>query len=186
MHSQYARFDDKDFSQEHSGIKDHLFDTIQQNDTIVEIDSECVEKVLRKIKVRKSCGPDKLKGYLLKQCREGLVYIIRYISNWSLSSCTVPKLWKKSEIIPVQKKDFPKVHNDFRPVALTSILCKSFERIILDMIKPTVEPYLDNLQFVYQEKRSTDDALATLHNAITAHLDEGSQNYVRVLFIDYS
>ncbi len=75
--------------------------------------------------------------------------------------------------------------NDYRPVALTPIPMKCFERLVMQHIKSVLPPSLDPFQFAYRSNRSTDDAIATaLHPALT-HLDK-KDSYVRMLFIDFS
>ena len=50
--------------------------------------------------------------------------------------------------------------NDLRPVALTSIIFKCFEKLVLcELMKEVIKPNLDPLQFAYKEKRNTEDAL---------------------------
>ena len=44
--------------------------------------------------------------------------------------CIMPALWKIGEIVQVQKKPLPKVDNDLRPVTLTAIFAKCFERAL--------------------------------------------------------
>uniref|UniRef100_A0A8K9V2X2 Reverse transcriptase domain-containing protein n=1 Tax=Oncorhynchus mykiss TaxID=8022 RepID=A0A8K9V2X2_ONCMY len=85
----------------------------------------------------------------------------------------------------VTKKAKVTERNDYRPVALTSVIMKCFERLVKDHITSTLPDTLDPLQFVYRPNRSTDDSIATtLHTALT-HLDKRNTN-VRILFIDYS
>ncbi len=75
--------------------------------------------------------------------------------------------------------------NDWRPVALTPIFSKCFEKLVRDYICSVLPASLDPLQFAYRSNRSTDDAIAfTLHTALS-HL-ENKNTYVRMLFVDYS
>ncbi|KAK3510311.1 hypothetical protein QTP70_000464 [Hemibagrus guttatus] len=75
--------------------------------------------------------------------------------------------------------------NDYRPVALTPIVMKCFERLVLRHIKTQLPPSLDPLRFAYHPNRSMDNAITTtLHLALT-HLDN-KDSYVRMLFIDFS
>ena len=76
----------------------------------------------------------------------------------------------------------PSVLNDYRPVALTSIIMKS---IVLKHILKDVQWNIDPLQFAYRNKRSTDDALLYMLHNIYCHLDR-PKRYARVLFIDFS
>ena len=97
----------------------------------------------------------------------------------------MPALWKIGEIIPINKKPLPKVDNDLRPVTLTAMLAKCFERAVLPKMSTCTKPIMDILQFAYQSKRSTDDAIITLIHNLAQHLD-GDSKYARWLFIDYS
>ena len=97
----------------------------------------------------------------------------------------VPKTWRSSKIVPIPKKLHAKELNDFRPVALTSILCKTLERIICKQITISVADQLDPLQFAYRANRSVDDATLTIENLITRHLDQ-SDTFVRILMMDFS
>jgi hypothetical protein len=62
---------------------------------------------------------------------------------------------------------------------------KCFERLV--MTHNTIIPdTLDPLKFAYSLNRSTNDAITiALHTALS-HLDKRGNNYVRMLFIDYS
>ena len=87
----------------------------------------------------------------------------------------------------MNKKPLPKVDNDLRPVTLTAILAKCFERVILPKISSHTKPIMDKLQFAYLPNRSTDDATTTLIHELSQHLDRKSKSkYARCLFIDYS
>ncbi|KAI3353888.1 hypothetical protein L3Q82_005093 [Scortum barcoo] len=76
--------------------------------------------------------------------------------------------------------------NDYRPVALTPVIMKCFERIVLKHIKDIIPAGLDQYQFAYRENRSTEDAVSiALHTALT-HL-QLPNTYVRMLlFVDFS
>ncbi len=79
----------------------------------------------------------------------------------------------------------PSCFNDYRPVALTPILMKCFERLVMQHIKSVLPPSLDPFQFAYRSNRSTDDAIATALHPTLTHLGK-TDTYVRLLFIDFS
>ncbi len=180
----YARFDDKDFSTIHQRIKTKLQNELP-NETPITVSESEVYFILKSINTNKATGPDKLSGRIIKQCVTSLVPIIHTIFNNSIEQCVMPALWKIGEIVPVQKKPLPKVDNDLRPVTLTAILAKCFERALLPKITTHTQPVMDKLQFAYQANRSTDDAIITLIHEIGQYLD-GYSSYARSLFIDYS
>ena len=89
----------------------------------------------------------------------------------SLQLQSVPKVWKHATIIPVAKTKSPKVLNDFRPVALTSLVMKTFEKIVKQDILRQTEGLLDPLQFAYQPGRGVEDATLVLINLLVQHLE---------------
>ncbi len=102
-----------------------------------------------------------------------------------LTKYTIPSIWKMSIIIPVPKKPRPTELNHYRPVALTSIIVKCLEKLLLKTILPAVYLQLDPLQFAYKAKRGTEDAVACLLHLLLQHLDSPG-NFARILFVDFS
>ena len=149
---------------------------------VSESDVRCV---FGRLNARKACGPDGVKGSVLRECREQLSSIYASFFNFSLLNSCIPSAWLKSEIIPVPKNKCVKEMNDLRPVALTSIIMKSFERIILKEIKFSFSPVQDNFQFAYRSGRSVDDAILLFLDNVYSHLDT-PRAYCRVLFVDFS
>ncbi len=151
----------------------------------LQIREDDVHQVFKKNKRRKAQGPDGVSPACLKSCADQLAPIFTQIFNRSLELCKVPSCFKRSTIIPVPKK--PKITglNDYRPVALTSVAIKSFERLVLAYLKASTGPLLDPLQFAYRANRSVDDAVNMGLHFILQHLDRPG-TYVRILFVDFS
>ncbi len=97
-----------------------------------------------------------------------------------------PPPLKKSIIIPVPKNSKLSCLNDNRPVALTSIDMKVFERLLKNHICSSIPATLDPLQFAYHPNRSTDDAISQVLHSSLLHIDSKNGNYARLRFIDYS
>ncbi|KAK3554539.1 hypothetical protein QTP70_025393, partial [Hemibagrus guttatus] len=151
----------------------------------LQISEDDVRQIFLKQKRRKAPGPDGVTPACLKSCADQLAFIFSQIFNRSLELCEVPACFKRSTIIPIPKK--PKITglNDYRPVALTSVVMKSFERLVLAYLKNITGPLLDPLQFAYRANRSVDDAVNMGLHFILQHLDK-SGTYVRLLFVDFS
>ncbi len=75
--------------------------------------------------------------------------------------------------------------NDYRPVALTSVVMKWFERMVLAYLKASTGPLLDPQQFAYRANRSVDAAVNMGLHFILQHL-ERPRTHVRILFVDFS
>ncbi|KAK3558042.1 hypothetical protein QTP86_006420 [Hemibagrus guttatus] len=151
----------------------------------LRISEDDVRQIFLKQKKRKAPGPDGVTPVCLRTCADQLAFIFSQIFNRSLELCEVPACFKRSTIIPIPKK--PKITglNDYRPVALTSVVMKSFERLVLAYLKNITGPLLDPLQFAYRANRSVDDAVNMGLHFILQHLDK-SGTYVRLLFVDFS
>ncbi|KAK3519641.1 hypothetical protein QTP86_017625 [Hemibagrus guttatus] len=102
-----------------------------------------VHKVFSKQKIRKAKGPDGVSPACLKARAVQLSSIFTLIFNRSLELCEVPSCFKRSTIIPVPKK--PKITglNDYRPIALSSVVMKSFERLVLAYLKDITGPFAE-------------------------------------------
>ncbi|KAK7938715.1 hypothetical protein WMY93_002041 [Mugilogobius chulae] len=151
----------------------------------LSVTQEDVQRTLSRTNVRKSPGPDNIPPRALKLCSVQLAPVLTDIFNMSLRSCEVPDSFKKSIVIPVPKKTPVTCLNDYRPVALTSVLMKCFERLVLDFIRSQIPVSVDPLQFAYRPNRSTEDAISFALNCIYSHLDT-CHSAARMLFIDYS
>jgi len=144
-----------------------------------------VRMLLRKQNSRKAAGPDGVSAPTLRHCADQLSPVLADLFNSSLQLSTVPRCFKSSTIVPVPKKTKVTSLNDYRPVALTSLVMKALERLVLKHIQSIVSSKLDPLQFAYQANRSVDDAVAFALHYVLQHLESPSR-YVRLLFIDYS
>ncbi len=89
---------------------------------------------------------------------------------------------QKSTIVPIPKKNKITCLNDWRPVALTPIFSKCFEKLVRDYICSVLPASLDPLQFAYRSDHSTDDAIAFTLLSPTWKI----RTPVRMLFVDYS
>ncbi len=139
-----------------------------------------VTRSFKRVNIRKAMGLDGIPGCVLKACAFQLAGVFTDVFNLSLSLSVVPSCFKQSTIVPIPKKN-----KIWRPVALTPIFSKCFEKLVRDYICSVLPASLDPLQFAYRSNRSTDDAIAfTLHTALS-HL-ENKNTYVRMLFVDYS
>ncbi|KAI4901197.1 hypothetical protein NFI96_026368, partial [Prochilodus magdalenae] len=132
----------------------------------------------------KAPGPDSIPGRVLRGCADKLADVFTDIFNISLSTAVVPTCFKTTTIIPVPKKSTVSCLNHYHPVALTPIIMKCFERLVMRHIKGQLPPSLDPLQYAYRPNRSDDAITTTLHLAPT-HLDN-KDTYVGVVFIDFS
>lgn len=145
----YKRFDMSEIQELERELCDNQHFFVKQED---------VEKAFYCTKVNKSQVPNNICGRLLKTCARELSPVFHKIFNRSLEMQQVPQIWKDTVVVPVPKSSCPRTLNDFRPVALTSLIMKIFEKLVrLEILKNT-ESEMDQLQFAYRPKRGVEDA----------------------------
>ncbi len=93
-----------------------------------------VTRSFKRVNILKAVGPDGIPGRVLKACTFQLAGVFTDIFDLSLSLSVVPSCFKKSTIVPIPKKNKITCLNDWRPVALTPIFSKCFEKLIRDYI----------------------------------------------------
>ena len=86
-------------------------------------------KSLESLKIS-STGPDGLSARLLKSARLEIADTLVQLFNSYINQSFVPSQWKFANITPIPKIDNPKDPGDYRPISVTSILSKVFERIL--------------------------------------------------------
>ena len=130
------------------------------------ISPEAVERSLLAIKERKSCGPDEIPNWALKNFVPILCRPVCTIFNSSISQGHVPSLWKCANVLPLGKGPQPRsIDSDLRPISLTAVLSKVLEGFIFDWLAAVVMPHIDPFQFGCVKNTSTTHALVHLiHN----------------------
>ena len=84
-------------------------------------------------------GLDQLPAWFLRLGAPVFCKPLAHLFSSSLAMSRVPRQWKAASICPVQKVIDPKAHVDYRPISITSVLSRSFERIVVhDFIYPAL------------------------------------------------
>ena len=180
----FNRFDINQSNDDLTALKHALVTNVNEiND--LKISTFSVEKVLRQIDINKAAGPDLLSGKIFKLCYGELAPVFSQLYNWSLNSSCIPSIWKSSIITPINKIPKPCVLNDYRPVALTSVVMKCFERIVKDIVVKEIKEFIDLRQFAYCAKKGVEGAMVSFLHPIYEHLDK-PKTYVRTLFVEFS
>jgi hypothetical protein len=176
----YTRFEQHDFSSDISDLRKSF-----NSDCDIVVSQEHVTSLFKHIDVNKAPGPDGIGGRVLRCCADQLGSVFTHLFQLSLDSGHIPALWKFSNIVPLPKKTTPKQPNDFRPVALTSVVMKTLEKIVKSLVLAATEKSLDPLQFAYRAGRGVDDAKLFILNTLYKHLEK-PKAHARILFADFS
>ena len=130
----------------------------------IEITEETVLGKLRKLKTNKSPGPDGMHPRVLHEISSSITVPITIIFKTSLWNMELPMEWKQANISAIHKKGKKILPQNYRPVSLTSIICKTMESIIRDHIIKHMKDnnlYSSQKQFGFIYGRST--TLQLLH-----------------------
>ena len=141
----------------------------------ITVSKENIKKRLMQLKISKAPGPDQLHPRLLKELSEEISLSLEIIFNQSLKQGCLPKIWKVGEISAIFKKGNRRVAGNYRPVSLTSIICKTLESIVREKI---IQHMRDNNlfskhQYGFIDRRSTALQLLYILDEWTEILDDG-------------
>jgi ribonuclease HI len=129
-------------------------------------------------------GPDNIHYQMLKHLPESVLCTLLKTFNDVWISGQFPATWSEATVIPIPKpgKDHT-VPGNYRPIALTSCICKTFERMVNDRLIWYLEcnGHLTTLQSGFRKQRSTTDQLLRLESYIREGLLHG-EHVVAVFF----
>ena len=114
-------------------------------------------------------GPDKIHYQLLKHLPAESKTLLLDIFNYIWRSGNFPECWSEAIVIPIPKpgKDHSDPNN-YRPISLTSCVCKTLERMINDILIWYLEDnnILTDIQCGFRKRKSTLDHLVRLESFI--------------------
>ena len=100
----------------------------------IQISEDIVKHKLKKLKLNKSPGPDKMHPRVCHEISDVIAVPITIIFQNSLAKKDLPQEWKHTHISAIFKKGVKTQPLNYRPVSLTSVVYKIMESIIRDNI----------------------------------------------------
>ena len=89
-----------------------------------------VYKILSKLDESKSPGDDNMHPYFLKETAWEISRPLQLLFNQSTSLGKLPDDWKTARVTAIYKKGNRHVPSNYRPISLTSVICKTLENIL--------------------------------------------------------
>ena len=142
-----------------------------------------IAQKIKKMKDNKSPGVDGIPPKLLKEI---VKQISTPLAKLSLEKGIIPSEWEEATITPLFKKGSrTKPPENYRPVSLTSVVCKLLETLIRDhMVAFPVKHKLINIsQLGFLKARSCLTKLLCFFKEIIKWVDDGSP--VDVVYLDF-
>ena len=146
---------------------------------------ELVAKKIKAMKDNKSPGVDGIPPKLLMETVEQISIPLARVFNLSLKEGVVPFEWKEANIIPLFKKGSRNKSENYRPVSLTSVICKLLERLIKDHMVDFLVKHklLNSSQHGFLKARSCLTNMLCFLEEITKWIDVGLP--VDIIYLDF-
>ena len=133
----------------------------------------------------KSLGPDGIHPKLLStlSADENFVLALTILFNKCLECGKIPTIWKSANVTPIHKKGPLKDPSNYRPISLTCILSKIYEKFVRDKILEYVTPIITNKQHGFVPGRSCLSNLLEFMDAINDMTLNGE--FVDIVYMDF-
>lgn len=141
----------------------------------------CIDK----LKISKSPGPDTISPRVLKEAKNEFAKPLTSLFNNSLQSGIIPDEWKLANVTPILKKGSKSLPSNYRPISLTSVVCKMLETLIRDKLVNHLEKnkLIRDTQHGFRNKRSCLTNLLDFLYDVFSCYDESKA--VDVIYLDF-
>ena len=153
---------------------------------VLVIREENVKEILSGLNSGKSCGPDGIHPRLLQELSDILCTPLTKLFNKSLSLGKLPSEWKEGRISAIFKKGSRKIAGNYRPISLTSIVCKTMEHCVRNHIvnHMMINNLFSNQQYGFIRGRSTVLQMLNVMDVWTKAMDKGDS--IDTVYLDFT
>lgn len=151
----------------------------------VEFSVDKIILEIRKLSSKATPGPDLITNRFLAECCEVLAWPLKILFETSFESGKIPCDWKKAVVAPIHKSGSRQLADHYRPVSLTSAVCKLMERFIRESIVCHLESnrLINVSQYGFMKSRSCELQLIEFLDFLTQILDGGEA--VDIVYLDF-
>ena len=110
--------------------------------------------ILKGMNAGKAAGPDNIHGIVLKNCAASLAKPLSLLFNTSYNTGCIPAEWKLALVVPVYKEGEKGCVDNYRPISLTCLTMKVFERCIHKELLSKCRQFIDPRQHGFVNNRS--------------------------------
>jgi hypothetical protein len=136
-------------------------------------------KAIRKLKRRKTPGPDEVPIELFKELDEAaLISILQIINQW-YQEASVPTEILQARVVLIFKKGDKANLANYRPISLLNTIYKIYAAMIQTRLAGALETHLQNTHNGFRAKRGTADAISYIRRLI----DKGESTNTRTLLV---
>ena len=116
-----------------------------------------IKREIMQLNLNKSCGSDEIHPLLLIEVADIISARLGVLMVNALKDGNMPQDWKKADVFQIYKKGVRNRAETYRPISLTSIVCKIMESLIKEavMIHILSNKLLPPKQYGFISGRST-------------------------------
>ena len=103
------------------------------------VNEEVILEIINPLNINKAHVHDDISIRMINLCGKSVVKPLSMIFNNCIDTGTFPDIWKRSNIIPVHKKDDKQIVGNYRSVSLLTIFRKIFEKLLFNSIMDFLE-----------------------------------------------
>ena len=161
---------------------------IQERLCSIDLSNNEILKLIRSLNVHKAHGHDDISIRMIKICDKSLVKPLIILFQNSITSTHYPDIWKRSNIIPVHKKNEKQLIQNYRPISLLPIFGKIFEKVVFNRIYNFLlnGRLLNPNQSGFRPSDSCINQLLAITHEIFESFDCNPSLEVRSVFLDIS
>ena len=150
----------------------------------VDISPKRVMKLLRGINPNKTHGPDNINGKVLKNCAHSLAYPLAKIFKTSYLTGHIPQEWKVANVVPVFKKGSKASVENYRPISLTCLCMKIFEKIVREEIMKQCGHRINRAQHGFLPGKSCTTQMINFTDSLAGSINAAGRS--DVIYFDFA
>ena len=146
-----------------------------------------VQEKLQHLNLYKSTGSDMLHPRILRALEDKLARPLTHILNNSVETGIIPEHWKSANVTAIHKKGSRQEPGKYRPINLTSVVCKTMERLVKGRLITHLD--MNNLigdsQHGFRNKRSCLISLLDFFEQVIDTYDTDNNKVVDLVSLDF-
>ena len=146
----------------------------------ITITKQKVESMLKVLNISKSTRPDEFHPRFLKETAESIALPVTILFNKSLNEGSIPQEWKLANVTCIHKSGDKTSASNYRPISITSILCRMLERIIKTVL---MDHIFSDSQYGFRQRRGCILQLLKVFDDWSKFID--SDTPVDAVFLDF-
>ena len=154
--------------------------------TDINFSESLISEAIKELSANSAAGPDDPPASLLINCCAELTPILAILFKESFTKGVIPMLFKRAAIVPIFKSGDETQASNYRPISLTSVVCKVFVRVIRKQVFSYLSEhnFLNKTQHGFRGGRSCLSAFLDVYDDIM-HMISGG-DIVGMVYLDFS